>query len=628
MSREDIAHFFSDDGPEAIVANPLVFKAKLKIGADAYQLLSKAKNLSTILETVTAGTAGAGLAGGLWYAGLGTLGQVGLGLGLVSSPIGWIAAAGLGTGATVFAIKRALASTKNAAVAEIPHYINTPLDVMGASIVSLIGSSLYLVIKADNVIQESEKKFFIDYFVSEWGIDSKYAETQFRILENADPLVSPAWIGQMVDALCKTGDIKRSDLVSEILTIVENAVYADNEAHPAEVRVIEDLNNELTDPEPWYQASLNSAKQKVDETKDSLQKLFDELLVVPSSDQVKDLQQNLNSRVPTIWLLGKTGAGKSSLIKAISDHSQIPIGKGFKPCTDDIAAYDLPQTNPVLRFLDTRGLGEIGYDHASDIAWASSHSDLIVILCKFAEPNQEVVADALKTSKHSRLSPNLIIVYTAANSEDQKDLERFMQQNNQLFANAWGGPVSSIAIDLTNPAHHGFDELETILSETLPTTGLFIANQSQMDLDDEIWVTLKPHVIRYSGMAAISSSLPALGSAGCISIQGMLLRDISNAYSIEFGKDSLLELAGALGASFLIQQSASIGARSILSTIPFAGSAISGALGFATTYALAATASHFYRKKVVSEMVSKDELQAIYLEALKLGRAAGDHFAF
>ena len=37
------------------------------------------------------------------------------------------------------------------------------------------------------------------------------------------------------------------------------------------------------------------------------------------------------------------------------------IGNGFVPCTRTADAFDFPEGDPVLRFLDTRGLGESGY---------------------------------------------------------------------------------------------------------------------------------------------------------------------------------------------------------------------------------------------------------------------------
>ena len=59
-----------------------------------------------------------------------------------------------------------------------------------------------------------------------------------------------------------------------------------------------------------------------------------------------------------VWLLGKTGAGKTAIIAALTGDPRAEVGQGFEPCTRTAAFYDVPREAPLLRFLDTRGLGE------------------------------------------------------------------------------------------------------------------------------------------------------------------------------------------------------------------------------------------------------------------------------
>ena len=66
--------------------------------------------------------------------------------------------------------------------------------------------------------------------------------------------------------------------------------------------------------------------------------------------------------LPTLWLIGKTGIGKSSFIQAVTGDSSVEVGNGFAPCTMAAMSYAIPQDKPVMRFLDTRGLGEADYD--------------------------------------------------------------------------------------------------------------------------------------------------------------------------------------------------------------------------------------------------------------------------
>src|SRR3990167_7726302 len=71
---------------------------------------------------------------------------------------------------------------------------------------------------------------------------------------------------------------------------------------------------------------------------------------------------------PVFWLLGKAQSGKTSIIRAIPGSSRAEIGGGFRPCTRTAPVYSFPTEDDCLvRFLDTRGLGEVAYDPAEDI---------------------------------------------------------------------------------------------------------------------------------------------------------------------------------------------------------------------------------------------------------------------
>lgn len=59
--------------------------------------------------------------------------------------------------------------------------------------------------------------------------------------------------------------------------------------------------------------------------------------------------------------------------------------------------FDFPQEAPLLRFLDTRGLGEAGYDPTDDLAWHETQSHLVLVVMKASDPSQERVLEILKT---------------------------------------------------------------------------------------------------------------------------------------------------------------------------------------------------------------------------------------
>ena len=89
--------------------------------------------------------------------------------------------------------------------------------------------------------------------------------------------------------------------------------------------------------------------------------VFDKILDHFNPSKNPDIEtgaQNLSVYLPTLWLLGKTGSGKSTLIQSVTGDSHIEIGGGFRPCTMTSKSYDFPSDKPLLRFLDTRGLAE------------------------------------------------------------------------------------------------------------------------------------------------------------------------------------------------------------------------------------------------------------------------------
>ena len=95
-------------------------------------------------------------------------------------------------------------------------------------------------------------------------------------------------------------------------------------------------------------------------------------------------RQRAQSNALVVWLLGKTGAGKTAIVAALTGDPRAEVGQGFEPCTRTASFYDVPPEAPLLRFLDTRGLGEANYDPSSDIAWCEEQSHLILVVMQLS----------------------------------------------------------------------------------------------------------------------------------------------------------------------------------------------------------------------------------------------------
>src|SRR2546428_12986652 len=100
---------------------------------------------------------------------------------------------------------------------------------------------------------------------------------------------------------------------------------------------------------------------------------------------------------PVIWLFGKVQAGKTSIIRALTGAERAQIGSGFAPCTRWAARYDFPNPDhPLAVFLDTRGLGEAGYDPHEDLAAFQAEAHMLLVVVKAMDMALEHLLVALQ----------------------------------------------------------------------------------------------------------------------------------------------------------------------------------------------------------------------------------------
>lgn len=334
------------------------------------------------------------------------------------------------------------------------------------------------------------------------------------------------------------------------------------------------------------------------------------------------LAQQVQS-LPTLWLLGKTGAGKSSLIHTLTGDSKIAIGNGFQPCTKTAHVYDYPQDKPLLRFLDTRGLSEADYDARDDIAACEDRSHALLIVMKADDPEQSDVLKALKQIRHSGKIKNYLVVHTGIlQVPDPVQRRQAIAHNQAQVEAALAQTLEQVAVDFMDeqPASSGLAELQQVLAELLPILAQFNDELLNTDQEERNFAHLKKEVLWYASAAAASDVLPAVGLVAVPSIQGKMLHSLANQYGVEWNKRSLTEFAITLGTSFGIKYATGLGLRQLAKLIPGYGQTIGAAtaasLSFATTYALGRAACKYLYDQTQGEVVDPEQLQSLYEETL------------
>lgn len=338
-------------------------------------------------------------------------------------------------------------------------------------------------------------------------------------------------------------------------------------------------------------------------------------------------RQNL----PTLWLLGKTGAGKSTFIQALTGLSSVEVGNGFAPCTKTAAAYDFPQEKPVMRFLDTRGLGEADYDPQDDLEEASKLGHALVVVMKVDEPEQSAVLVALRQIRYKNKISHLLLIHSAALLSEESDRERQLTFNEKQVEDVWGKDFTALAVDFETEdgSVYNYDALIEKLEEMLPVIGMVAEGRDHDTVEEKNFSRVKNEVLWYAGSASASDLIPAVGLFSVPAIQAKMLHSLANQYGVEWDQRAFKELIGTLGSSFAVQYGLKFGARELFKFVPVYGQTVgavaAAAMSFGTTYGLGRVACYYFYSKNKGETVSEQAMQDLFRDALRKGKAASGY---
>ncbi len=334
----------------------------------------------------------------------------------------------------------------------------------------------------------------------------------------------------------------------------------------------------------------------------------------PKAEGVESKIEDIKKQLPTpvFWLLGKTQSGKSSLIRQITGNDAAQIGNGFIPCTKTSQFYDFPSSShPIIRFLDTRGLGEANYDPTEDLKWCEDKAHLLIVVLRASDMNQaDVITAVTKINKQHPKWP-IIVVQTSLHEcypntefehilpypyqqtplppEIPHDLTRVLLHQRDWFK-PLGKNVHFVPVDFTlpedgyTPASYGLDELWNTIEEILPKglINLLGGSKKHNELLDYHADQAHPHITGYSLLNLGLGAVPAVGIPLTIVSQAKLFHSIASIYELTLTPQLYTEFIALFGTSIGM----GLLGRELIGLIPVYGWAISGAYSGAMTYAL------------------------------------------
>lgn len=354
--------------------------------------------------------------------------------------------------------------------------------------------------------------------------------------------------------------------------------------------------------------------------------------------------------LPVLWLIGKTQAGKTSIIRALTGSATAEIGNGFQPCTRTARFYDFPAEAPVVRFLDTRGLGEVTYDPADDIRYGEAQAHLLLGVMKATDLRQDAVFEVLRTVRRRHPEWPALLAQTGLHEayppgaghllpypydrepwppQVPPDLTRALRaQRDRLGALPGPAPVRWAPVDLTlpedgyEPAHYGLDTLWTAI-ETVSTLGLQAMLRGDAGIRDVYDRAAHPHIVGHALAAAGVGALPLVDLVGVPTVQAKLLHSLAALYGQTWNGRMASEFLGLLGAGIGIGYVARTVGRELIKFVPWWGQTVGAVWGAtasgATTYALGKAAGYYFASQRRHSLVDAEALRRVYAEALANG---------
>lgn len=360
------------------------------------------------------------------------------------------------------------------------------------------------------------------------------------------------------------------------------------------------------------------------------------------SAQTDDIAARARSFAPVVWLVGKVQSGKSSIVRALTRSSEAEVGQGFAACTKTSRVFDFPGEAPIIRFLDTRGVGEAGYDPAPDIAFCEDRSHLVLAVVKAGDMEQQSVLDVLAAiRKRHRDWPILVAqtslheLYAAGEGHalpypfdkgggvPGSPLQRALAHQREMFA-SFDPDLPFVPIDFTleadaiPPADYGRQALIEGLIATAPKAVAAVLSELPSAVPGTTARSADPYILGYALAAGASDAVPLAGAAVVPMVQAAMLHKVAQLFETEWDRKAMAEFAGALGAGTLLRLASGFGVRQLVKLVPVygqtVGAAAAAAASFATSFAMGKAAAYYLSRRRGS--VRAEEIAKVYKEAL------------
>lgn len=351
---------------------------------------------------------------------------------------------------------------------------------------------------------------------------------------------------------------------------------------------------------------------------------------------------------PIIWLLGKTQSGKTSIVAQMTNQAHDKIGNDFEPFTKEARIYAFPEDNPVLKFLDTRGLSDTEtYNPTIDIVNARQQANLIMVVVRVNDLELDDILKPLIEARKIHSEWNLIFVQSTLHNcytfhdnhpfpypfsgidEDFNlpgipyDLLNVMKAQRHIFSKIPAKkPPVFVPLDFTTPeqaippSDYGIDQLWSVLGEELPKVVEGLKKNTEGNLDN----TIRTKVILPWALAAAAVNavpVPVLGGLGSASLQATMVKNIAQRFDFDPSLELWREFISTLGIGFALGFGGSWLAQQVLKLGLGLGTAAVASWTFAVTWGIGEAALYYFREKKAGRQPNQEDIREKYREAFE-----------
>ena len=386
------------------------------------------------------------------------------------------------------------------------------------------------------------------------------------------------------------------------------------------------------------------SNENLDEIVELVMKAVERLTDPPRERIKKELQDIremlMNNRPPRILILGRRGAGKSSLINALFQERVASVGSVLSE-TGKAEWYTFSNSKGSLRILDTRGMGDRTMPESANFAEAIEDiksevkgvcPDAILFLCKAKEVDAHVNKDVdnVTTIREFILDSYgydipVAALLTQVDELDPKRIEPPYVDNQKqgnirkaisaLHGAFEGSPIGLLKVipvsayaEYDNETrvydnYWNIDVLIDYLMEVLPSSAqLQLARLSSLRrTQKKLARTLVGSTATICGGIA-ATPIPLADVIPITTAQIVMITGIAYISGREFSRKSAMEFLAALGVNVGVGFGLREGARALIKFVfPGAGNVVSATMAFAGTWGIGEAAIAYLIEEVSIE---------------------------